>query len=825
MNKGNGMQKETRHPLGRRMFMAVTALMLAALPVANASADDPPKETAQSTEVDHQQSTGPQADALPDMKSPKGPSRLGARSVAGSITGPWPSFSYLGTTLTASYKWILPTGESLPLAGFDLPDGSNRQWCVNALQEVPVAPNEAPRKAVRGLVQDVDPQLRIENDAQMAYILRNWGGGSGPVELSAVAALVHLNYQVDEGVGVMSHLDDTLRDGSNSAGQVLYQAAAGFVADAKRNAIPEGVRPGLTSHISEDKRSFLLRDINIRRTYDEDFMAGYDVVVTLEGPVAFDTQKIVEGTVSQDGKTWKGKTKTTSIELPGYSTGNGEFRANVVYPNAPTDELTYLIRPMGSQSTLVSNKGSGNAKKTTPWGQVANTFQPVLVSSVVDAGAKVLDQGANVLKDRLVVSAQEGDVWLGIGGIRPGHQGYEPLPVKFRGTAYYLGETPFTAPLRSASGGAVKVAEAEFVANGPGAYDVKADYRGDPGFITWVWQMNKEDQPQINPDDLQLIEGSWSDQFGLADETSVVRWKGKIESNLKVHPTNDNTFLVDDVWITGLPDTHGTFTDWAGFGSDVDSMEARLYFWENKTIDQIKSADDALLIGTVQMPAKNGFFASQGTPEWKLQRDSAGSPLLGTYQVVHMFEGDDRVAQFSGPIPDKYEMYEVTGSPKIGTTATSGGKKSVVAVGEVSVVDRVCYVGLTAGKEYQLRGLLMERRSGKPLLSDGKKIEAQTSFKPSSAEGCEDVTFKFDATDLGGKTVVVFEELFSDEVLVTAHADLEAKSQTIELLESKKPKEELAKTGANKAVAASTFGLSALFLGAGLLMGVKRRRR
>ena len=43
------------------------------------------------------------------------------------------------------------------------------------------------------------------------------------------------------------------------------------------------------------------------------------------------------------------------------------------------------------------------------------------------------------------------------------------------------------------------------------------------------------------------------------------------------------------------------------------------------------------------------------------------------------------------------------------------------------------------------------------------------------------MTFTFDASDLGGKTLVVFETLFENGVTVAEHKDLDSAEQTVEI--------------------------------------------
>ncbi len=132
--------------------------------------------------------------------------------------------------------------------------------------------------------------------------------------------------------------------------------------------------------------------------------------------------------------------------------------------------------------------------------------------------------------------------------------------------------------------------------------------------------------------------------------------------------------------------------------------------------------------------------------------------------------------------------------PEIGTTAKDGkdGDQETLAEKETQIIDTVKYKDLVAGgPSYRLVGTLMDKETGKEILIDGKPVTAETTFKPEESSGSVDVTFAFDATELKGHDVVVFEKLFvtvkeedkAKELEVTSHEDIKAKSQTVKLTE------------------------------------------
>ncbi len=63
--------------------------------------------------------------------------------------------------------------------------------------------------------------------------------------------------------------------------------------------------------------------------------------------------------------------------------------------------------------------------------------------------------------------------------------------------------------------------------------------------------------------------------------------------------------------------------------------------------------------------------------------------------------------------------------------------------------------------------------------AEGNAITAETTFKAKKTSGTTEVTFTFDGSALAGKTTVVFEDLYYEDLLLTTHADLEDEEQTI----------------------------------------------
>lgn len=116
---------------------------------------------------------------------------------------------------------------------------------------------------------------------------------------------------------------------------------------------------------------------------------------------------------------------------------------------------------------------------------------------------------------------------------------------------------------------------------------------------------------------------------------------------------------------------------------------------------------------------------------------------------------------------------------------SENGTHEQQASGIVILKDTVTYKNVVIGEEYSVKGTLMDKSSGKALTDqDGNPITAESSFKAEKPDGSIVVEFKVDASDLAGKSVVVFEDLVTvDGRLVASHQDITDDKQTITFID------------------------------------------
>ena len=163
----------------------------------------------------------------------------------------------------------------------------------------------------------------------------------------------------------------------------------------------------------------------------------------------------------------------------------------------------------------------------------------------------------------------------------------------------------------------------------------------------------------------------------------------------------------------------------------------------------------------------------------------------GTTKYQYRVEEMDTEETFGYQLPDPQivelsegEIVSVSFHNKpveVGTKATVEGEKEIDPLDKVTLTDTVSYIGLVPGKEYKVVGVLMDKLTGEKLLVNGQEIIAETTFIAEAKNGSVDVTFVFDATGLHGKEIVVFEDLYRENIKVAAHADITDDDQTIKV--------------------------------------------
>ena len=111
---------------------------------------------------------------------------------------------------------------------------------------------------------------------------------------------------------------------------------------------------------------------------------------------------------------------------------------------------------------------------------------------------------------------------------------------------------------------------------------------------------------------------------------------------------------------------------------------------------------------------------------------------------------------------DLNDVNETFYVPEIESTSlvNTEGEHFYAPASGTTLTDHVAMKGLKPGMTYVLTGQLMDKDTQEPAKdASGNVITATQEFTPTSGEWTADVTFSFDASNLGGKTLVAFETL------------------------------------------------------------------
>lgn len=198
-----------------------------------------------------------------------------------------------------------------------------------------------------------------------------------------------------------------------------------------------------------------------------------------------------------------------------------------------------------------------------------------------------------------------------------------------------------------------------------------------------------------------------------------------------------------------------------------------------------KETGNPLRINDKEVTATKEFIAEKTSGNVDVVFTFDASALDGKEVVVFetLFKGNKEIAVHTD-IKDKGQTVSF---PEIGTTAKDGadGDKTLDNRDKVTIVDTVKYQNLIPGKEYTVKGILMDKGTGKAFKVNGKEIISEATFTAKESSGTVDVTFTFDAKELDGKEIVVFEKVYyaGTEIEVANHEDIKDKDQTVKVKE------------------------------------------
>ena len=221
--------------------------------------------------------------------------------------------------------------------------------------------------------------------------------------------------------------------------------------------------------------------------------------------------------------------------------------------------------------------------------------------------------------------------------------------------------------------------------------------------------------------------------------------------------------------------------------------------YQLKGWQMVKSENAQLLIDGEPVENDYTFTAKKSEMEvevsYTFNASALGGKDLVTFEELYDLSNPDEPTKVAEHKDIEDEGQTVTITERIitmHTTATdkATGEKTIEADDKVTIVDTVTLDGLEKGVKYTLKGWEMVKSENAELLMNGKRVENDLTFTAEDSKMEVQIEFTFNASELGGKELVTFEELYDlknpeEPVKVAEHKDIDDESQTVLITERK----------------------------------------
>lgn len=202
-------------------------------------------------------------------------------------------------------------------------------------------------------------------------------------------------------------------------------------------------------------------------------------------------------------------------------------------------------------------------------------------------------------------------------------------------------------------------------------------------------------------------------------------------------------------------------------------IAGKTYRIEGELIDKNTGESLGITAGSSFTPE-----SSNGTAEVEFTVDTAA--LEGrTIVAFESLKYEGRTVAVHADINDTDQTLCI---PEIRTTLIDTVTEDHVAGPDAKTVltDTVSYNNLVPGKEYSLTGTLMNKKTGKELTDEkGNAYTVTSTFTPESGSGTVDISFTVDTSKINGVTVVAFEKMYYNGILIAIHTDIGDEEQTV----------------------------------------------
>ena len=219
--------------------------------------------------------------------------------------------------------------------------------------------------------------------------------------------------------------------------------------------------------------------------------------------------------------------------------------------------------------------------------------------------------------------------------------------------------------------------------------------------------------------------------------------------------------------------------------------------YQLKGWQMVKSENAQLLIDGQPVESGYTFTAEDSSMEVEIAFTFNASSLAGkdlvTFEELYDLSNPDEPTKVAEHKDIEDEGQTVTITERIitmHTTATdkATGEKTIEADDKVTIVDTVTLDGLEKGVKYTLKGWEMVKSENAELIVGGKRVENDLTFTAEDSKMEVQIEFIFNASELGGKELVTFEELYDvtnpdNPIKVAEHKDIKDEGQTVTVKE------------------------------------------
>ena len=272
--------------------------------------------------------------------------------------------------------------------------------------------------------------------------------------------------------------------------------------------------------------------------------------------------------------------------------------------------------------------------------------------------------------------------------------------------------------------------------------------------------------------------------------------------------------------------------------------------YQLKGWQMVKSENAQLLIDGQPVESDYTFTAKKSEMEVEVSYTFNASSLAGkdlvTFEELYDLSNPDEPTKVAEHKDIEDEGQTVTITERIITMHTiatdkATGEKTIEANDKVTIVDTVTLDGLEKGVKYTLKGWEMVKSENAELIVGGKRVENDLTFTATDTKMEVQIEFTFNASELAGKELVTFEELYDvtnpdKPIKVAEHKDIKDEGQTVTIKEKPEspttPDEpstptktsDSPKTGDNTPFAA-LFAMMGISAASFIFAGYKRFRR